>query len=139
MLEFEVTENMIDVMKPHRMTLEIFQDAPIESFLYLELSSIPLTGVDRHPTEYKEEVLEIGPGQLRDRDIWERGYLRIDADGREVALPPTCRLMTRWLQGNVLIVAKTSRWNADPSTYDARHNKMTPDGIRSVIQKSIGI
>jgi hypothetical protein len=137
LLEFQVSEKMVDIAKPQSLSLEIFRDHPIESFLLLELSEIPPSTIDDHRTEFKEELLETTPGHYRPRELWDRGYLSYDEDGREVPLPPTCRIVTRWLQGKILIVAKGSTWNGDPATYDGRHNRMSATEIRAVIQRAL--
>jgi hypothetical protein len=141
-LEFEVSERMVYLMKPRALTLERIDLAPAESFLILELDELRPSGVyerrdDGRYERSSEELVEIEAGEYLDREIWDRGFLDIDEDGREVPIPRSARLMVRWFRGKVLIVVKGSLWNGTAATYDGRHNKMSAAQIREVIERSI--
>jgi serine/threonine-protein kinase len=43
----------------------------------------------------------------------------------------------RYLNGAFVIIAKTSIYNSDPATYDARHNEMTGEQFRQYIERNI--
>ena len=136
-LSFTVEERMADIINPLSLTLEYFPKAPLESFLLLELDTLTATGVNKYPSNHKEEVIEYPRGTYLSRDLWEDGYLAHDENGREIPLPPESRLVTRWFGGKVLFVAKGSLWNGDPGTYDGRHNVMTAAQIRKVIEGTL--
>ena len=136
-LAFTVGDRVAEVMKPQKLTLEHFSDSPHQSFLLLELAKLDPSGVDKQANATSEQLMEYPAGHYMSRDVWEQGYLRLDADGREVPLPSDSRLVTRWLNGKVLIVAKGSLWNGAPATYDGRHNKMTAADIRAVIERAL--
>lgn len=135
-LSFLAGDRLADIVKPRAVTLEHFVEAPRESFLLLELDKLASSGADEYPTKEKEGVLEYPSGTYLSRDLWERGYLHHDEDGREVPLPLSSRVVTRWFGGKILIVAKGSLWNSDPATYDGRHNTMTAPQIRAMIKRS---
>jgi hypothetical protein len=117
--------------------LEYFAEAPRESFLLLELAKLAPSMVDEDSGPNRETVLEYPLGHYMSHDLWERGYLRHDENGREVPLPRDSRFVTRWFSGKILIVAKGSLWNGVPATYDGRHNTMTAEEIRGVIGRTL--
>lgn len=126
------------VVKPRSLTLEVFGDAPLESFLLLELDDLPSTGIERGQPGVSEEVFQHPPGSYVSRQVMDIGYLGHDRDGNEIPLPREGRAGTRWLSGKMLIVAKASIWNGDTGTYDGRHANMTSHAIRRVILKTLG-
>jgi hypothetical protein len=138
-LSFSVGDRLGDIMKPSVLTFEYFPQAPMESFLLLELAQLRPSGVYEHSNPYSEQLLEYPPGEYLSRDLWEWGYLWYDENGWEVPLPEGSRPVSRWLGGKVLIVAKGSLWNSDPSTYDGRHNSMAASEIRTVIERSLPV
>lgn len=136
-LEFRVGERSAWVVKPKALTLEHIPASPIDSFLLLELARLEPIEADEHSRDGMEELLELKPGKYVERGVWDRGFLRYDEDGREVPLPTGCRLVTRWLEGKILIVAKGSLWNGTPATYDGEHNTMRSAEIREVIEQAL--
>ena len=148
-LEFGISERLVYIAKPARLILERIGVAEGETFLLLELDALAPCGVydvdeddedeadedERRWLRGSEEVVEVG-GEYLERGVLDRGYLGHDARGREIPLPDDTRLVVRWLRGKVLLVAKGSMWNGDPSTYDGRHDRMTSASIRRVIERS---
>ncbi|MBX9453208.1 MAG: hypothetical protein KL801_15475 [Mesorhizobium sp.] len=145
LLEFHPydTDDIVYLMKPKQLTLEFIEDAPAESFFYLELQKLKPSGVyppieegrDDNVSRYRqysEEVVEVGPGQYVSRSGWDEGAY---PDGRP--LPADARLVVRFLGGAAMPVAKGSLWNGHSPTYDGRHSKMTPVQIRDVIIRSL--
>lgn len=137
------TDEIVYLMKPKQLTLEFIEDAPAESFFYLELQKLKPSGV--YPPieegrddnfsryrQYSEEVVEVGPGQYVSRSGWDEGAY---PNGRP--LPSHARLVVRFLGGAAMPVAKGSLWNGHSATYDGRHSKMTPVQIRDVIIRSL--
>ena len=148
-IELRVGRSTGYVVKPKRLTMERIESDPGESFLLLELDELPPSGVyardedeDKEPDvpqgdRGKEELLELSPGEYVDRSIWDRGFLSYDDDGRERPLPRTARIVVRWFRGQILLVAKGSLWNGDSGTYDGRHNRMSANTIRRIIERSL--
>lgn len=133
-LSFAVDDGMVEIMKPRCVSLEYFPDDPGESFLLLELDELTPSGANDYASRDKEEVLEYPLGSYLSRELWERGYLRLDEAERKIPLPPESRLACRWFGGKVLFVGKGSWWNGNPRTYDGRHNSMTAAQIRAAIE-----
>ena len=149
-IEFGVDEGLSHIVKPKRLILERISEATGESFLLLELDELRRWDADENENlsseeensiqrrlRQREEVLEVGRGEYLPVSVWDDGYLGHDEDGNEIPLPSTARLITRWLQGKILLVCKGSMWNGTPATYDGRHNRMTAAQIRAMIEQSM--
>lgn len=147
-IEFEIEENYAYIVKPNRLSLETIDGHLGESFLLLELSPMIKSGAYEYLAEdededvrrryhqwRKEELVDVD-GMYLERYHWDQDSM-LDENGDEVRLPETARRVVRWLDGKMLIVAKGSRWNADSSTYDGRHDKMSSEQIRHVISSAI--
>lgn len=135
-LALKVENRLVDIFRPERMILEHFPDRVQESFLLIELATLeanPVTGVYRDSQEY----VEVPGYDCFERSVWDAGYIGYDEDGREIPIPEDARLVERWLSGKILVVAKGSRWNSSPRTYDGRHAQMRSDEIRDAIESSI--
>jgi hypothetical protein len=148
-LEFGTGEHVVQIMKPRSLTLERIDSAG-NSFLLLELDDLDPSGVyeddekeqegdkgSKRAEQASEELFEVAPGDYRSREIFDRGFLDHDENGDEIPIPNDARLAVRWFKGKVLLVAKGSLWNGDPATYDGRHNRMTADEIRHIIERSL--
>lgn len=148
-IEFSSGSKIAYVAKPKRMTFECIAEDEAESFFLLELDNLPRSGVyevdedeDRDNQRItrlrqQEEVVELRPGTYVDRGVWDEGHLGYDESGYEIPLPASSRLVVRWMRGKMLFVCKRSRWNLDNSTYDGRHNNLTAQQIRHIIEMSI--
>ena len=145
-LEFQIEKGLVYLAKPGRLLLQRVPSAPAESFLLLELGKLDASGAyppddrplsDRDWMSRREEVVELGPRDYVERSVWDQGFLDYDADGGEIPLPNASRLVVRWFDGKILFVTKGSMWNGTPSTYDGRHDKMSPAQIRAMIKRSI--
>ncbi len=115
------------------MILEHFPNAVQESFLLIELADLaadPATSSYRGHQEYGE----LSGRETFDRSAWDAGYLDHDVDGQQIPLPPDARLVSRWLNGKILVVAKGSIWNGESGTYDGRHNNLSATQIREGIE-----
>lgn len=135
-LEAMTSERGAEVFKPRSLILEHFPYRPQESFLLLDLEPLAPTGVyDRN--RGSEELVDVpGRGYLS-REVWDRGYLGYDEYERELPIPEDARLVTRWLEGKILLVANGSLWNSTPATYDGRHNHMSATEIRQMIERAL--
>jgi hypothetical protein len=137
-IEFKVEDKLVDIAKPERLVLWHFPQSPRNSFLLLELAKLKPTGVYEDSSEFpSEELVDIGRGRYLNRSVWDDGFYGYDEHDREKPLPDAARLVTRWLSGKILLVAKGSLWNGDPDTYDARHSRMTAEEIAIVIERSL--
>ena len=138
----ELDFKLIDIVKPKRLIFESFGYNPEWNYFRLELDELKPSGVYKteegeEPYEVKydnEEVSELYPGQYEDFDILEeRSYYQ--ELGYEI--PDNARQVTRWFRGSFVIFNKRSIYNLNPSTYDARHNKMSTEEFRDYIQRNV--
>ncbi len=138
-LDFDIGDRIVYTAKPATLTIEHLHSSPTNSFLLLQLARHPSSPAMESKSKGRDFLLELAPGELVDRDVWERGYIEIDGDGREVPIPLGARQVTRFLGGKVLIVSKRSLWNSIAATYDGRHDGMTASEIREGIMGALGL
>ena len=136
-LDFEV----IHIVKPKRLLFESFGHNAHWNYFRLELDELPLLDLNKNlidPREYEinqffETLSELSPGNyyhhdiLSERKTYEKDFLIL----------PNSRHATRWNRGSFVFFNKASMYNADGSTYDGRHNKMSSDEFRIYIEKSV--
>lgn len=96
-------------------------------YFWLQLDSLPPTGIGYVRGETEERLTELGPGEYASLDKWE---YRESGD-----LPETARPVTRLLQGSLVIFQKTSVYNSDISSATGEHNRYTEAGFREEIAR----
>lgn len=126
----EIFTGLTDILKPKRMIFESFSD-PIWNYFRIETSELEPSGVYEEKDYPSEELTEIESGKYVNRSNWDEGEYK----GQK--LPKSARVLTRHLKGSFVIFAKSSYYNRNSSTYDARHNKMTSEEFREYIEKVI--
>lgn len=126
----EIFTGLTDLLKPKRMTFESFSD-PIWNYFRIETYDLEPSGVYKEKDYPSEELTEIETGKYVNRSYWDEG----EYQGQK--LPKSARVLTRHLKGSFVIFAKSSYYNRNSSTYDARHNKMTSEEFREYIEKVI--
>ena len=147
-LEFQVERGAAYLARPKSLILERIARSPAQSFLLLELENLAPSGAyseeaDDAPdwtTDWfrrREEVVELAPGDYVERSVWDEGNLGYDETGREIPLPDGARLVVRWFNGKMLFVTKGSLWNGTSGTYDGRHDSMSAEDIRAMIERSL--
>ena len=133
-MKFCITPITAEIFRPEKLYFEFFDESPWNSFFLLETSALSPSGVNSTVGAF-EEVLELSSGKYVNRSYFDEGCLGHDESGREIPLPKSYCLASRYLlPGKFLVAAKCSLWILNPSTYDARHNTMTHDEIRQGIQ-----
>lgn len=120
---------------PRALRFEYIEDAPLESFLLLELREMQPSGLYEN-VSITEQVARIH-GEGYDYGIMEQGVWHYDEDGTEVPVPEDSKVVLRLLSGKLLIVSQGSMWNRTNETWDGRHNAMTSDDIRAMIERSL--
>lgn len=113
-------------LKPKRLTLNTFKASFDWNYFYLEVEDIepPITiNSSSERKMFKMELIEITPGEY----VFEDG-INQNSIGRRLSLQ---------LSGGFVLFAKGSSYNWDSSTYDARHNQVTPRDFRKYIQRSV--
>lgn len=138
-VELQTSARSWHVVKPKRLTLEVFAEDLRQSFLLLELNPLEATeAYDEDRGAYdmergQEEVARLPDGEYIDRSCWDEQTTR-DDDGNEIRLPDDAILAIRWLRGQLLVVATSSLWNRHTQTYDGIHNNMNIERIKGLIQ-----
>ncbi|MGR9354503.1 hypothetical protein [Rhizobium leguminosarum] len=135
-LLFNLSESGLLETAPRALRFEYIEKAPIESFFLLELRQMQPTGVYESVDEYSEQVARID-GEDYDYSLMEHGIWHHDEDGNEVPIPEYAKTVLRLLSGKLLIVSQGSMWNHTNKNWNGRHNAMTADEIRSLIERSL--
>lgn len=130
-------DGIVSILKPRKLTFDSFGDDWEWAYFRIECSSLKPSGIYEATTRKSEELTEINPAQYKERSVWDDGFFGRDENGDEIPLPRHARAVTRHFSGAFVIFAKGSIYNANPGTYDARHNKMTEDEFRKHIQAAI--
>jgi len=126
----EIDATLIDILKPKRLLFESFDDLNW-SYFRLETYELEPSGVYDNEGAISEEVTELPDGRLIDRVYWDED----EYNGED--LPFGTRVVTRYLNGSFVIFSKSSPYNLNSSTYDARHNKLTSEEFRTYIENVI--
>lgn len=138
-LEADTGDRSGHVFKPSRLTVENFPNNPEETFIYLQLDNMrPVISSGYYRGDGgMEEIVEVPGYGYQTREVWDQGYVGHDENGDEIPIPQNARLLVRWLAGSIMIVAKGSIWNGARETYAGIHNTMTPQAVRTQIEKVI--
>ncbi|MDW9413955.1 hypothetical protein GOB36_14420 [Sinorhizobium meliloti] len=134
-LLFDLSETGLLETLPRSLRFEYIGEAPIESFFLLELREMRPTGV-YESVSTNEQVARID-GEDYDYSIMEHGVWHHDEDGYEVPVPEDAKTVLRLLSGKLLIVSQGSMWNHTNENWNGRHNRMTSDDIRALIEQSL--
>ncbi|MBX4893621.1 hypothetical protein [Rhizobium bangladeshense] len=135
-LMFNLSETDLLETAPRILQFEYIEKAPIESFFLLEMRRMQPTGIYDSVDEYTEQIARID-GEDYDYGLMEHGVWRYDEDGNEVPVPEDAKTVLRLLSGKLLIVSQGSMWNHTNENWNGRHNDMTADEIRSLIELSL--
>lgn len=136
-LAISISDRSVDVFRPIKMTAEYFPESPQESFVLIELDHLDADQCQKPFEGLSQELVELPNDGYVNRVIWDQGFTGYDAYGHEIPIPEDARLVSRWLGGKILLVAKGSIWNGTSATYDGCHNDMTSEQIREIITRSM--
>ena len=139
-IEFVIRKTKAYLAEPRSMTLEYIAADPGESFVIVDVASLSPSGIyDDEPDrdQWREDLVELSPGNYVECGVWDRGYFGHDASGNEIPLPENARQLLRIFRGRLILVAKGSRWNSIPETYQGSHDRMTNEEIRGIIERWI--
>lgn len=126
-----LTGGPTDLVKPKRLVFENFGSEP--DWNYFRLETDKLESIDSHGVyNDTEELLEITPLNYISAYYWYEG------EYNEEKLPPTARLVRRFLKGSFVIVQQTSPYNGF-DMYSGLHNRMTTDNFRKHIKLKLEI
>jgi len=135
-----LSDGSTHIVKPQSLTFESFGSATAWAYFRLEIDPLKATGLydSDYEANVREPVTKLSPGNYAPHYVWEQGFAGYDENGYEVPLPEDAIRAFRYFSGAFVIFAESSPYNADPSTYDARHNKMSPELFWAYILRSIG-
>jgi len=112
------------IVKPRKLVFESI-DANLDwNYFRLETKELKPSGVANElPKDFlREEVIELSPGNYINKEHWNKE----EYEG-------TARIVRRYFRGSFVIFKKTSAYNNNPATYDARHEKLGEVGFRKLI------
>jgi serine/threonine-protein kinase len=130
-IELHISDRMVDLVRPTKLTFESFGKELEWSYFRLEIAETSPSGIEGalHANGISEELVEVAPGNFVHPQYWDYGEL----NGHP--LPDTARRINRVLNGSLVFFSTTSVYNQSPGTYDARHNKMSEKEFRSYIEQ----
>lgn len=131
MIALHIGEKMVEILKPAKLTFESFGSDMNWSYFRLEASPVKPSGVKGalSPDRSYEALTEISPGHYLPYACWDNNQYNGDD------LPDSARPATRYLEGAFVFFSTRSDYNGDPSTYDARHNKLSEEDFRTYIAR----
>jgi len=122
-----IFENQIYICQPDYLQFVSFQ-ADIKWFYFrFETKKLKAIYAKNNFNAFCEELIELDDGEFVSNNKENDAYVS----------KHFYRRINRILSGSMVIFAKSSMYNHDPSTYDGKHNKMTPEEFQKYIQKSI--
>jgi hypothetical protein len=125
----EIYTGLTDLLKPKCLIFESFDDN-LWSYFRIETEELEPSGVYEELDSSSEELTEIN-GEYVSRRYWDEGEYKGEN------LPSSARILTRHLNGSFVIFAKSSYYNKNSRTYDARHNNLTSTEFREYIESVI--
>jgi serine/threonine-protein kinase len=135
-IEFS-TPNSVRIVKPKVLEFNYFPNNTNWAYFRLETAGLKPISPNIDSSSIKEKVTELEPGHYVEKEIWEKGYLGYDEKGNRILLPKSARIVSRYFRGSFVIFAKSSPYNKNHVTYDARHDKMNSKKFRQYIEKCI--
>lgn len=131
------TPNSVRIVKPKVLEFNYFPNNTCWAYFRLETVGLKPITPNLSPSFIKEKVTELEPGHYIEKEIWEKGYLGYNEKGNRILLPKSARLVSRYFKGSFVIFVKSSPYNRNHVTYDARHDKMNGKKFRQYIEKCI--
>ena len=131
MIELHIGDKNAEILKPAKLSYESFGTDSRWSYFRLEAAPVKPTGIPRaiDSDGAAEALTEIAPGEYVPYEHWDAG------EYQDAPLPAMARPVTRFLKGAFVFFSTRSFYNADPGTYDARHNRMDEESFREYIEK----
>lgn len=129
----ELNFGYTEIVKPIRLVYESFNDKEDWNYFRLEADALKPSGYYKKMPELEVECLtELEPLVYTDALCSEFN----DYNGQ--SLPSSARAIYRLVKGGSFVIfTDTSLYNRTGHTYDARHNKMTTDGFRGYISRTV--
>ena len=131
------TPNSVRIVKSKVLEFNYFPNNVNWAYFRLETAALKPITPNINSSFIKEKVIELEPGHYTEKEIWEKGYLGYNDKGIRILLPKSTRIVSRYFKGSFVIFAKSSPYNKNHGTYDARHDMMDSKKFRQYIEKSI--
>lgn len=123
---------MVSILKPKKLMFEHFSEDNFEwSYFRIVTDNLTDSGVYENSSRSDEELTELSPGNYYERSVWDANEFNGEP------LSSNARVVTRILNGDMVIFSKASLYNANSSTYDGRHSKYGIEGFRKHIEEVI--
>jgi serine/threonine protein kinase len=133
-MALHVSEKMIELINPKKLTYESFGVDPSWDYFRLESNDIDPTGIP-NALDYEgfsEALTEVYPGVYSDYTSWE--YHEFEGS----PLPECARRAQRFLKGSFVFFCTSSIYNrltGEYDAYNAGHNSMSEDEFRTFIKQ----
>jgi serine/threonine-protein kinase len=135
-IEFS-TPNSIRIVKPKVWEFNYFPNNTSWAYFRLETAGLKPITPNINSSFIKEKVTELESGNYVEKEIWEKGYLGYNEKNNRILLPKSARIVSRYFKGSFVVFAKSSPYNKNHVSYDARHDKMSSKKFRQYIEKCI--
>jgi len=135
-IEFS-TPNSVRIVKPKVLEFNYFPNNTNWAYFRLETAGLKPIIPNIDPSVIKEKITELEPGHYVEKEIWEKGYLGYNEKNSRILLPKSARIVSRYFRGSFVIFPKSSPYNKNHVTYDARHDRMSSKKFRQYIEKCI--
>lgn len=132
MIALHIGDKIAEVLNPAKLTYESFGSDPSWNYFRLEVAAAVPTGIGGavDVEGIREALTELSPGTYVPYQCWDNN----EYHGQP--LPDEARPISRYLKGSFVFFSTRSAYNLTPSTYDARHDKMTEEEFRQYIERS---
>jgi hypothetical protein len=135
-IEFS-TPNSVRIVKPKVLEFNYFPNNTKWAYFRLETAGLKPITPNIDTSFIKEKITELEPGHYVEKEIWEKGYLGYNEKNNRILLPKSARIVSRYFRGSFVIFPKSSPYNKNHVTYDARHDRMNSKKFRQYIEKCI--
>lgn len=125
----ELDFGIAHVVKPKELIFESIDPDLEWNYFRLELLQLAASGVygDDGDEAFDEELCELNSGNYVHRHYWDEG------EYDDERLPSSARPLIRILKGSIVIFKKSSIYNGNSMTYDARHETMGAERFKEHI------
>lgn len=126
------TSGSINILKARKLIFQYFPEGDCEwAYFRIITDDLASTNFYGDLRDDNELVMELSPANYVDQYHWEDD----EYNGR--FMPLNARLVRRILKGDLVIFNKASLYNANPDTYDGRHDEFGVEGFRQHIKDVI--
>lgn len=125
------TQGYSIILKPKRLLIENIENDPLWSYARLEADTLEPKmpdDVSKISKSKYERLTEVLPGQY---ESWLLGNYGRDYDGQP--LPQGAKIVERYLEGSFVLFNKATIYYNTSATYDSRHNILSAEKFRTLV------